>query len=103
MLQVVGEAGPEQFGLHFHQASHVKLPEPQLAFDPCVTKFRYSAATAVLGLGLVGGHLFPEAYHRRIFYPPDQSAALALIFRTALGLAEARLTVIEVRLVKIRH
>src|SRR5271169_5340497 len=101
MLQVVGEAGPEQFGLHFHQAAHVKLPEPQLAFDPCVTELRHAATTAVLGLGLVRGHLFPEGHDRSVFYPPGHSPAMALIFRTALRLVDARLTVTEFCLVNV--
>ena len=69
MLQVVGEAGPEQFGLNFHQAAHVELPEPQLAFDPRVTELRHPATTAVLGLGLVRGHLFPESLRPPRFLP----------------------------------
>src|ERR1700693_1164591 len=101
MLQVVGEAGPKQFGLNFHQAAHVKLPEPQLAFDPRVTELRHPATTAVLSLGLVRGHLSPEGRTRRVFSPPGLSPAVALIFRTALRLVDARLTVTEFCLVNV--
>src|SRR5258708_13674922 len=101
MLQVVGEAGPEQFGLNFHQTAHVKLPKPQLAFDPRVTELRHPATTAVLGLGLVAGHLFPEGHHRRIFYSSRHSAPMTLLFRTALGLMDPSLPVPDFCLVKV--
>jgi hypothetical protein len=83
MLQVVGEAGPQQFGLNFPQTAHVKLPQAQLALDPGVAKFHDSSATAILGLCFRAGHLFPEGLDRRTFHPPNDSAASPLIFRTA--------------------
>jgi hypothetical protein len=76
----------------------VKLPEPQVAFDPRVTELRHPATTAVLGLGLVRGHLFPEGCDRRIYYSTHQPTAVALIFRTALCFADASLTLIEFHL-----
>src|SRR5712692_2415516 len=101
MLQVVSEAGPEQFGLNFHQTAYMKLPEPQLAFDPRVAKLHHSSAAAIVLLRFLTGHLFSEGNHRRIFHPSRHSAAMALIFRTALRLVGARLTVAEFCFVKI--
>src|SRR5260370_34529449 len=89
MLQVVGDAGPEELGLNFHQVAHVKLPEPQLAVDPRVAKLHHSSSAAVLRLNFLAGHLFPEGHDLRIFYPSRHSAAIALIFRTALRLVDA--------------
>jgi hypothetical protein len=66
-----------------------------------VTELRHPATTAVLGLGLVAGHLFSEGHDRRAFYSSRHSAAMALIFRTALRLVDARLTVTEFCLVKV--
>jgi hypothetical protein len=103
MLQVVGEADPQQFGLNFSQTAHVKLPQTQLALDPGMAKFHDSSAMAVLRLCFRAGHLFPKGLDRRMFYPPKDSAASPLIFRTALGLAQASPAVAEFRLVPIGH
>jgi len=103
MLQVVGEAGPQQFGLNFSQTAHVKLPQTQLALDPGMAKFHDSSATAILGLRFRASHLFPEGLDCRIFYPPNHSTSSPLIFRTALGLAQASRAVAEFCLVPIGH
>src|SRR5258708_10374187 len=73
----------------------MKLSQAQLAFDPRVAKLHHSSATAILLLRFLPGHLFPEGNHPRIFHPSRYSAPMALIFRTALRLMDARLTVAE--------
>jgi len=45
MLQVVCEASPQHFHLRLCQTPHMKLPQPQLALDPCVTKLHDSSRT----------------------------------------------------------
>jgi hypothetical protein len=47
VLQVVSEAGPQHLHLHLSQATHVKLSQPELAFDPRVAKFHDSSTAAV--------------------------------------------------------
>src|SRR5258708_13498295 len=79
----------------------MKLSQAQLAFDPRVAKLHHSSAPAILLLRFLAGHLFPEGNHRRIFHPSRYSAPMALIFRTALRLMDARLTVAEFCFVKI--
>src|ERR1035438_721379 len=101
MLQIVGEAGAEQFGLNFHQASHVKLPEPQLAFDPRVAKLHDSCSTAVLRLSFLAGHLFPERKDCCGFLQASYRTTTLLILRTALWFANATLTLFPVRLIAI--
>jgi len=92
-LQVVGEAGPEHFQLHFVQAAQVKLAQPQFAFDPGVAELDHPAAAAILLLRLGRGHLLAEGDHGRGFFRAQQTAAPMLIAGTALRLQRTVLAV----------
>src|ERR1039457_5182156 len=103
MLQVVGEKRPEHLTLHFCHNAHVGLSQGPLSLDPGGPKFPHSGTAAILRLRFGTSHLLPECLDRRIFYPPNHSAASSLIFRTALGLADTRLTIAEFGLVPVGH
>ena len=92
-LQVVGEAGPEHFHLHFGQAAQVKLAQPQFAFDPGVAELNHPAAAAILLLRLGRGHLLAEGDHGRGFFRAQQTATPMLIAGAALRLQRTVLAV----------
>jgi hypothetical protein len=55
MLLVVCEASPQHFHLRLCQTPHMKLSQPQLALDPCVTKLHDSSPATVSLLGFFTG------------------------------------------------
>src|SRR5579864_1928075 len=68
LLQVVSEAGPQRFGSRFYSAAHVKLSQPQLAFNPRVAKLYDPPATPILLLRFLASHLLSEGLHHHAFF-----------------------------------
>ena len=67
MLQVVGEASPQHFHLHFLQAPYMELPQTQFALDPGVTKLHDSSPTTILFAGFFASHLLAKRNYHRTF------------------------------------
>src|SRR6267378_3331327 len=67
MLQVVCEASPQHFHLRLCQTPHMKLPQPQLALDPCVTKLHDSSPATVSLLSFFAGLLLAAPPNGRAF------------------------------------
>src|SRR6266853_5608775 len=100
-VQVVGEAGPEHFHLHFGQAAQVKLAQPQFAFDPGVAELNHPAAAAILLLRLGRRHLLTKADHGSGLFCAQQTSSAMLIAGTALRLERTVLAVLGPRFVAI--
>ena len=72
MLQIVGEADPQEFYANFDQAPHMELPQAEFAFDPRVAKLHDSSTAAVLRLRFFAGHLLLKGQHSYGGWPGRQ-------------------------------
>src|SRR5260370_485649 len=79
----------------------MELPQPQLAFDPCMAKFHDSSTTAVLRLCFFAGHFPAKRDHHRAFFGARYRTAAFLIVWTTLRLANAALAILRLGFVAV--
>src|ERR1700716_1920732 len=95
MLQIVCEASPQHFHLRLCQAPHMELPQPQLAFDPCVAKFHDSSPATVSLLGFFTGHLLAKRDHHRAFFELRHRTTVRFVAWTTFRFASAGLAIFK--------
>ncbi len=101
LLQIVGEAGPEHFHLHFGQAAQVELAQSEFALDPGVAELDHPAASTILFLRLRRRHLLTKGDHGSGLFCAQQTSSAMLIAGTALRLERTVLAVLGPRFVAI--
>src|SRR5258708_6311722 len=95
MLQVVGEASPEHFHLHFLQAPYMELPQPQLALDPSVTKLHDSSPATILFAGFFASHLLAKRNHCWAFLELRKRTAVLFVVWTTRWSSSAALAILK--------
>src|SRR5271170_54705 len=101
ILQVVGQASPQHFHLHFLQAPYMELPQSQLALDPRVTKLHDSSTTTISLLDFLAGHLLAKRHHHRAFFQLRYGTAVLLVVRTTLRFARTASAILQPGLVEV--
>src|SRR5260370_29270932 len=79
----------------------MELPQPQLAFDPCMAKFHDSSTTAVLRLCFFAGHFPAKRDHHRAFFGARYRTAAFLIVWATLRLANSALAILRLGFVAV--
>src|SRR5215469_7074689 len=79
----------------------MELPQPQLALDPCVTKFRDSCPATVSLLGFFTGHFLAELDHQWAFFELHHGTAVQFVVWTTLRFASAGLAILKSRFIDV--
>src|ERR1700676_773606 len=101
MLQVVGEASPQHFHLRLRQSPHMELPQPQFAFDPCVTKLHDSSTATILFAGFFASHLLAKRNHHWAFLELRHRTAVLFVVCTTLRFARAGSAILKPGFVEV--